>query len=315
MMTHHLKIALKIGISAVFIGYLSLRVDFADLAGSLRQVDLFLYIVSTGFVVLANFIVAGKYYLLIKGSSIERSVLFLAKINFITRFYELFLPAAAGQAVRWIKVTRNQNGRGFFLAAIIFERLTFLVVLILCGTIPLFLYKSMPEITVLKTRLMPWILLGLGIIVVLFSFYLFAPLRSFFKSFAGRIFAPLRGKVDIAALIDNFSFKHMGASFYVYLFGLSIVWQIFFIGRLFTLILAASLPLNWVDITWIGSFVLLLQSLPISFAGIGLREGAYAYLFSLFQLPPENGILIGILFFSQMLMMALVGVVLEWTDR
>jgi uncharacterized membrane protein YbhN (UPF0104 family) len=278
-------------------------------------VDLFLYILSTVFVILANFIVAGKYYILLKDSSIEHSVLFLAKINFITRFYELFLPAAAGQAIRWIKVTRNQNGRVFFLAAILFERLTFLLVLMLCGTIPLFLYKSMPEVTVLKIRLIPWILLGLGLLAILFSFFLFAPMRSFLKSFAYRICGRLRGKVDMAALIENFALANMPASSYGYIFGLSIVWQFFFIGRLFTLILAASLPLNWVDITWIGSLVLLLQSLPISFAGIGLREGAYAYLFSLFHLPPENGILIGILFFSQMLMMALVGVVLEWTEK
>jgi hypothetical protein len=61
--------------------------------------------------------------------------------------------------------------------------------------------------------------------------------------------------------------------------------------------------------------VLLLQTLPISFAGIGLREGAYAYLLTLYGLPPEKGVLIGILFFSQMLIMAFVGGVFELTDK
>jgi uncharacterized membrane protein YbhN (UPF0104 family) len=173
----------------------------------------------------------------------------------------------------------------------------------------------MPAVTALKIRLIPWIVLGLGLIAILFSFFLFAPMRSFFESLAVRMRGRLSGKVDIAALIENFALANMPVSSYGFILGLSIVWQFFFIGRLFTLVLAASLPLNWIDITWIGSLVLLLQSLPISFAGIGLREGAYAYLFTLFHLPPENGILIGILFFSQMLMMALVGVVLEWTER
>ena len=64
-----------------------------------------------------------------------------------------------------------------------------------------------------------------------------------------------------------------------------------------------------------GSLVLLLQTLPLSLAGIGLREGAYAYLFRLYKLPPENGVLIGVLFFSQMLKMAAGGGGFELMER
>ena len=96
--------------------------------------------------------------------------------------------------------------------------------------------------------------------------------------------------------------------------GLSILWQIFFICRLLVLIKAASVPLGFIDITWIGSLVLLLQTIPISFAGIGLREGAYAYLFTLFNLPPEKGVMIGILFVSQMLIIAFLGGILEFVE-
>ena len=63
-----------------------------------------------------------------------------------------------------------------------------------------------------------------------------------------------------------------------------------------------------------GSLVLLLQMLPLSFAGIGIREGAYAYLFSLYGLAPEAGVLIGLLFFSQMLILAGLGGVLQGWD-
>jgi uncharacterized membrane protein YbhN (UPF0104 family) len=103
----------------------------------------------------------------------------------------------------------------------------------------------------------------------------------------------------------------MNAKTFAVILGLSIVWQIFFICRLLVLIKASSVPLGFLDITWIGSLVLLLQTIPISFAGIGLREGALAYLFSLFNLPPEKGVLIGILFFSQMLIISFVGGILE----
>ena len=69
------------------------------------------------------------------------------------------------------------------------------------------------------------------------------------------------------------------------------------------------------DVTWMGSLVLLLQVLPVSFAGIGVREGAYAYLFTLFDMAPEKGILIGVLFFTQMLVFAIIGALLTLLEK
>jgi uncharacterized membrane protein YbhN (UPF0104 family) len=121
-------------------------------------------------------------------------------------------------------------------------------------------------------------------------------------------------KFNIGSFIESLSLNNMKTAFYAGIIGLSLVWQIFYISRLLMLTKAAALPLNLIDILWMGSLVLMLQTLPISFAGIGLREGAYAYLFTLYDLPPENGVLIGILFFSQMLIMAFVGGVFELMD-
>ena len=316
MVKSKLKIALKIGLSGLFVGYLSFKVDAAAIATAVKDVDVSLYLLSTLIAVLSNFFIAAKYYILIKESPIDHSLLSLVKINFISRFYALFLPSAIGREfVRWLKVTRNQEGRASFVASIMFERLTFLLVLILCGSVPLFIYGSLPEIVVLKLRLLPWVVLALAIITAGLSFYLSAAFRSCLKSLARPILNRFSDKFDIASFIASFSLENMRASYYAGIVGLSLVWQIFYISRLFALIKAAALPLNLIDIVWMGSLVLMLQTLPISFAGIGLREGAYAYLFSLYDLPPEKGVLIGILFFSQMLVMAFVGGVFELTAK
>jgi uncharacterized membrane protein YbhN (UPF0104 family) len=214
-----------------------------------------------------------------------------------------------------MKVTGNQKGRASFVASIIFERLTFFLVLVLCGSIPLLMYESMPTILVLKFRLQPWVILTLIIIAALLSFYLSASVRSLAISIAGRIFNRFSDKLKIVPFIETFALNRMKATYYVGIIGLSLVWQIFYIGRLFTLIKAASLPLGLIDIVWMGSLVLMIQTLPISFAGIGLREGVYAYLFTLYNLPPEKGVLIGVLFFSQMLIMAFVGGVFELMEK
>jgi uncharacterized membrane protein YbhN (UPF0104 family) len=316
MVKPKLKIILKIGVSCLFVGYLSFKVNLSAIAAAVKHVDLSFYLLSSLIAVLSNFFIAAKYYILIKDSPINHSLPSLVKINFISRFYALFLPSAVGREfVRWMKVTRNQEGRVSFLASIIFERLTFLLALILCGSIPLLMYGSIPGIVVLRLHLQPWVILALVFIAALLSFYVSASVRSLAKSLAGGIANRFADKINIGSFIESLSLNNMKTAYYAGIIGLTFVWQIFYIIRLFTLIKASALPLNLIDIAWMGSLVLMLQTLPITFAGIGLREGAYAYLFTLYDLPPERGVLIGILFFSQMLIMAFVGGVFELMDK
>jgi uncharacterized membrane protein YbhN (UPF0104 family) len=281
----------------------------------MASIDAGLYVLSTFLAVFSGIIVAGKYYFLIKGSAINHSLASLVKINFVARFYALFLPSAVGrEVVRWIKVTRNKKGKAQFLASIVFERLTFLFVLLFCGMIPLFFYKSNPAIEILRMRVLPIAAVGTCLVSVFILLYIFPPIRDLIKSLTYSTLQRIRLKLNVDSYFENHNLKKMNANIFASILGLSIIWQIFFICRLLVLIKAASVPLGFMDITWIGSLVLLLQTIPISFAGIGLREGAYAYLFTLFNLPPEKGVLIGILFFSQMLIIAFVGGILEFFE-
>jgi uncharacterized membrane protein YbhN (UPF0104 family) len=311
----HLKILLKIVISCLFIGYLFFKVDVTSLAATMGSIDASLYVISTLLAVISGIIVSAKYYFLVKGTSINHSLVSLVKINFITRFYALFLPSALGrEVVRWIKVTRNKKGKAQFLAVIVFERLTFLFVLLLCGIIPLFFYKSNPAIEILRLRILPIATIGICIVSVFILFYIFPPIRNSIKPLVYRTLQRIRRPSDANNFLGNYRLDNLNTNTFVLILGLSLFLQIFFIYRILILIRAASIPLSFMDVTWIGSLVLLLQTIPISFAGIGLREGAYAYLFTLFYLPPEKGVLIGILFFSQMLIIAAVGGILEFVE-
>ena len=71
----------------------------------------------------------------------------------------------------------------------------------------------------------------------------------------------------------------------------------------------------WERILWISTLVFFLQSQPVSFAGVGVRESAFAYAFGLYGFGQEAGALVGLLFFAQMAVYAAIGGVLEITDR
>lgn len=316
MVDMHPKIIAKIFISCLFAGYLSLKVDWAIIFHAFSTIDLLLYIASTFIALGSTICVACKYYLLIKDTSISHTVASLTRINLISRFYAIFLPSAIGpESVRWYKVTRNQGGRAFFLASTVFERLTFIFVLIIFGFFPLFFYSSHPEISTLRDRLFPVVIVSMSFIIAAKAYFLLPGFRIFFNAIFKRI-APARwNDQKIIDFFQNFSLKNPGASLYTFIFVLSLLGQLFFLCRLFILFKSADLPLNFIDVAWMGSLVLLLQVLPVSFAGIGIREGAYAYLFTMFKLPPEKGVLIGILFFSQMIIFSGIGGIFELLEK
>lgn len=316
MVKKKIKIFFRIGLSFLFVVFLSINVDWRIIITAFKEINLSLYVVSTILTLFSSLFVAGKYYLLIKDTSISQSIPSLIKINLISRFYALFLPSAIGtEAIRWYKVTRNERGRIFFLATTIFERSFFILVLLLSGLIPLFFYSSNSEIMALRLRIFPVVILLLSIVCFFIAYFIFPIIRSSLNSIINRLSIMQFKNIDIDSSLKIFTIKSETSYIYIHIFILSIIWQVVFICRIFTLFKAVVIPLNFVDITWMGSLVLLLQILPISYAGIGIREGAYAYLFTIFKLPPEKGVLIGTLFFSQMLILAGLGGLFEIMDK
>lgn len=68
-------------------------------------------------------------------------------------------------------------------------------------------------------------------------------------------------------------------------------------------------------IIWVSALVFLVQTLPISFNGMGIRETGFAYLLGLYGIDPEKGVLIGLLFMANIIISAMVGGILELTDK
>jgi hypothetical protein len=92
-------------------------------------------------------------------------------------------------------------------------------------------------------------------------------------------------------------------------------WQVFYLIRVYLLSMAIEVPLNFIQMSWMASLVLLLQMVPITLNGIGIRESAYAILFGLFAVSPEKGVLIGLLFLSQMLIVSAVGGIINFLTQ
>jgi len=309
------KFIVRFSVSFLLIFYIGIKINWSDIIAALLDVDFRVYMISVFFTIPGPIIIAYKYNILIKGTSLALSIQRLIVINYITRFFSLFLPSALGpEVVRWYKITRNKQGRSFFLAATIFERITFIFVLLLIGVIALYVNTYNREVLLLKKQFLPLIVTAFIFIAGAMAFFISPKIQYIIKITLKRLFQ-LKEESKIYQFLDNFALKDSFFPLFFKLCALSILWHSFFTLRIFYLFKTMDVQLQIFDIIWMGSFVLLLQILPVSLAGIGIREGAYAYLFTLYNLPSEKGVLIGLLFFSQMLILAFLGAIFNFFEK
>lgn len=311
------KIILQIIVSAVFFAYVIFKVDLSLLFQAILSIKPEYYVFSFIVMFLNTFVLAKKYLIVMNPSGIYQSFFRLVKINLICRFYSMFLTSAVGQGViRWHMSTKNQQGRLKFLAVMFFERSTFLFALCSIVAVSLMLAQPPTAREIARSISIPLTIALLGL--ALYFFYLnYSSFFSWFNRIVSDI--PRKNKsILVDKLIDfisTFSIYSKKTKVLIASIFLSFVWQLFFLLRVHLLVVSADVPLDFVDLSWIASLVLLVQALPVSLNGIGLRETAYAFLFRTQGLPPEKGVLIGILIFSQMLLISAIGGILQLVSR
>jgi hypothetical protein len=111
----------------------------------------------------------------------------------------------------------------------------------------------------------------------------------------GRRWAIVRSYERFAKVIDTLmlALHFEGVRRFAVLLGLSLVGGL--IWTMVPLIVARSVgtQVSFAILGMIAIFIELVRIVPITIQGIGVREGLFAYCFSLFDLAPEDGFLIG----------------------
>ncbi len=305
----------RILFSILLLVYVGLKVDRQTMVEAFGGISIGWYLLSTAITLSSSVFMAIKYHLLIRDTTLSLSLSRLLVIQYISRFYALILPTALGtEAVRWYKITRDKQGKSFFLAVTAYERMLFLLTLVCCGMIPLLLSRNHPEINDLRNRLWPMASICVAALLAGILYLLNEKTHTTVFSFL-KNHLRLNKYVRLNLLLNNIALKDRSPALLAQLVFYTLCWQLFFITRIYFLFRSMALPLDIVEAAWMGSLVMLLQVLPVSFAGLGIREGAYAYLFTLCGLPAEKGVVLGLLFFSQMLILSGIGAILNVFEK
>lgn len=290
-----LKLLIAVGIlTAIF-----RLVPLTDVFGAIGSAHVAYVLASVPLILLGPYLSAARLKILTDSQGMSLTLPEIAEVNFVTRYYGLAVPGQlATGAIRWLRLTRIEDRKAEILAAILVSRFLHLAGLCLLGAA--FFAVELAEGGEASIMGIPLVVgtLGLAGLLLLLATPRARrlPLRpgrlrrliATTKSFRNLTRRQLSRAV-LLALAEN-----LAATIVVYL-----------------LALAVEVSVPFVSLGWIRAAVQLLVFLPISIAGLGVREGGLMLALEPYGVSGANAVALSLLVFAIGLLVGAIGGALE----
>lgn len=305
---------LKIAVSVLLLSVVLLNVDLSSLLESLSRgsLPLVLLAVALGF---ASWLVNSlKWHLLLRNRGADVRYSDLLRLNFVGMFYNMVLPGqVGGEVVKSMKLARRGVGASAAAMSVAADRATSLFALLALGIVGLVL--SPPQMEGGR-ELFLW-LLGATIVLGFVTVVLATGRGLGALSALGRGLRRLAHQSPSTREVLPRPLRMLGGSLTSLCVPLllSAAFQATVVYTNLLLCLAFDIPMAFSQLLWIVAIVTLLQSLPISIAGIGVREGAYVYLLQQHGIGGSDALALSLTVFGMQLLMAMAGGVLQLLEN
>lgn len=310
MFLRNFKLLAKWVVGFAIVIYLLSLLDFSKFRQAFLGADL-RYLASGALMVLViRILYASQTALAVKHHDIPLTTARALAINTISQFYSLFLPGdlSAG-VVRWYKLSKPSGNRAEVLAAILFIRFVNTSLFLGFGIIA-FLVEN-PLNSALLFCIALFLFFGLAIISIgFFSERVPSWQESIFKK------CPLWIPASIVAGLRRTTFafaeyKTMSWLKFLKVLSIPFINHVFAVVLFFLIARSLSLWVPLVALIWIRSMVYVIQLIPVTISGLGLREGALAYLLPYYGVEPSSALAFSLIIFSFTVLAGVVGGMLE----
>jgi len=303
---------LKILVSFSILAFILFKqTSFGEISQVLRAVDGRWLALAFSLHAFGLFASAFRWQILARAQGDEVPLGFLAKSYLVGQFFNNFLPTSfGGDIVRIWDGSRYSNSLVKSSAIVLVERITGIMVLFLMAVAgSLFRLEMARDVPVILAALV------LGLVG-------FVSIALFLTGFAARILAalPVRGvlgKLRDKALLFRETILHYRtqkgpfarATLWAFLLQLNVVVYYFLIGR------ALHLKIQFIDYFIFIPLVLIIQTIPITISGLGLREESYIEIFRYYGIAAQTAVSFSLIGVAFNLVIGLVGGVIYVTRK
>ena len=265
----------KIAVTMLLLGYVLRTVPLPSITQALRGANVFYVLLALAALLMSRILMGCRMKGITDHQGMSLTIPQLIAISLTSTFYGTFLPGSLGGGlIRWHRLSRKDQKPSAALAAIAFDRLIDTLAAAAIGFACWLLSASGRLRLPVGAALLASFLGCVGLYLAVFH-----AKGSTFASRAVRAGAKLPVppflRKKLSSLFEstrNYHTLPVGAL--LSLFGLSLV--IHLVGTLSFSFTARALAIHlaFVDFAWIRAFAILAAMLPVTVAGLGVREGA-----------------------------------------
>jgi len=301
----------KLAISFGILAYLLSHVPLGEVWRALASVHPAYLALGLAAIPVTGLLAAAEQKVLSDRQGLRLSVLKIAQINLMREFYALFLPSAVAGIIRWHRMAQPSKRPAEALAAVVFNRGLDVIVAVALGLV-FWLWARPADVNPAVSFLLVTALAGLLALQA-------AAFNRRVTDWVGRLLAGDRmrslpaivrkklGKaVSAAGVFDALPKRTIG-----YMSGLAVIRQLIGVLVLVWFARAIGVDLLFAVAGWIQAFLHILLTIPISIAGLGVREAGLVVSLQGYGVTPADALAISMLLFGKKLIRAGVGGVIE----
>jgi len=307
-LTFSLKIIVSLSILTLILIY---KISIQEVWEVFKNVNIWWLVVSFSLHGLGLLISAVRWQILIKAQGDSVPLSFLAKSYLVGNFFNTILPSRiGGDVVRIWDGSKYSKTVLKSSAIILVERLTGIIVLLLFAFgSALFRLDMAQKVPVIWVSLIMG-LLGLAAVLLFFTPFIEKiinkiPSKGFLKKIIQKTIefrsTIIFYKTKKAALLKAFG--------WAFLLQANVILHFFLIGK------ALHLHIKIVDYLVFIPIVMLIQLIPITINGLGLREGAYIEIFEFYGIAPESAFSFALIDVAFMLIIGIIGAIIYVTRK
>jgi uncharacterized protein (TIRG00374 family) len=280
-----------------------------DVLDTVASANVFLCVLGYGCVIVFNVLQGVQLYYAIARFAPQTGLMQMVRLQFISGFYAVILPSQlTTSVVKWHRMSRGKRLRAQSAAVVIYIRVLNGVA-IMAWAIPGILFDKQ-----INLPLVQWTAGLLAATVLLGATPIFVPQLA--QPLARMLSAPLRvlplpkgirqklAKVwNSLLLLNDMERWRVGLLLFIAFF-----FQLFVVLHYYWLCLAVGVHLPIVSICWLHLLIFLITALPISVAGIGIREATMVGILPvLYGVSRNDALAVSLLFAARYLVPLIVG--------
>lgn len=310
--THLIKVLIGVAIVA----YLASIHDAAEIGRALAAANVLDIALACFFGGISLYSYALMYAAAVRPLGMPLTAAAIMRIQLQIRFYALFMPGAANMLVKWYKLARPGKQPAQALILMGFTRIL-LTISMLCLALVGIAADSLFPWSALRIYLLATLLLALTALFALTSTKIGDGLQSLLNRKSALLGneSIFERKVEKAVQLST-AFGTLTNAQILSLLTLALVGSVFQSLQMLSLAQAVGVPLSFVTILWLRGVSQVVAMIPISIAGLGVREASMVAILVGYGISESEAISFSLLIFIVVILgKGIVGGVLEGWEQ